>query len=259
MVIVFLSIVAIGAVVMSYQSSALRRASTRSQYGFEAVEICESAINEAAHDVGFPNVFPTAVFDATVPPQPPSPSPPATPAPPIPSKLGDWMMRIASEDKAGLDSNFPGYNFQFRGVPAAAPPGVFVSMTWPTVTKPTAANNYQGSFAEFDTPTTLAIAQAQPGFKSLSKVKMVPLAWRRDYAGGRWQNWGVVHYSVRAEFDDGRSVAARTMHVDRMFSIYAHFKAAGVDQPGESAAADTDQFLHFVPSHRNLKTVILRR
>src|SRR5437870_4763754 len=61
-VMVFLAIVGVVAITVSYQSSSVRRSNYKSHYGFEAVEVAESAINEAAVQVGMAHVFPTATF-----------------------------------------------------------------------------------------------------------------------------------------------------------------------------------------------------
>jgi hypothetical protein len=260
MVMVFLAIVALVSMVTSYQSRTVRRASIRAHHGFEAAELCESAINEAAAQVGFREVFPTAVFNEVPPPPPPPPPEPEVPPPPEPSDLGKWLMMISQEDETGLNAKFTGYGFKFRTVVGAAAPNnrIFVAMTWPEASRPTRANNYEGSLREIQVPKTVAIAQAQKGFISMSSVKVAPLAWRRDYAGGRWQDWGVVHYKVRVEFNDGKVAIPRTMHVDRMFSLYFHFPEAGIDDPAENGASSTTLFVHYVPSYRNLRTVILR-
>ena len=251
MVMVFLAIVGVIAIVTSGQASFVRRASVRSHYGFEAVEICESAINEAHNQVVFEDIFPSPPF----------------------SNLQDWGVKIATND-TNIGAGYPGYTFNFRPLldsTTKAPTGgqLFVSMLWPADKRPTKANNYQGFLKIYNTPSTSANGAAMAGFKSLTPVKMSVLSWRRDFpeGGKAWQDWGVLHYETACTFDDGKSSITRTMSVDRMFTLYAHTIALrpdtidGVPVSPDPEAAETDPlkiFFHFIKSRSNLKTVIIR-
>lgn len=265
MVVVFLSIVAVVAVATSYQTSFIRKGTARSYFGFEAVEICDSAINEAAGQVNLTDVFPTSDFP----------------------DMRAFFIALSNDDQAALNAGWggKGYQFQFRNVRKSAtdpsPPRkadgsptngrLFTCMLWPTGKRPTSANNYGGSLKTYDVPQTRAMAQGLFGFKSLSQVKMSVLAWRRDFAGKFWQDWGVLHFEVTAEFDDGRNKATRTIETDRMFSLFVHSLATGKDHPTEpDPPADENNptpqevlngkmiFYHYIQSRSNLRTVITR-
>lgn len=276
MAMVFLAVVGILAFITSGQSGFLRRASVRSHYGFEAVEVCESAINEAHTKVVFADVFPDPPF-------------------------GDFQVfcnRIAmNEDTQLTQANYPGYTFKYRDVkdstgaalvnaptpvllpsgnvsldaigapiiqPRTRPYKLFTAMLWPQDKRPHQSNNYTGFLKSYPVPAALASAQTLSGFKSLSDVKMSVLSWRRDYEGNVWQDWGVLHFEVKCVFDDGRVTTSRTMHVDRMFTLYAHTPAVDAHAPpdppapNEVGAGPYDIFVHFIKSRSNLKTVIIR-
>ena len=277
MVVVFLAIVGILAFITSGQSAFVRRTTVRSHYGFEAVEICESAINEAHTQVVFGDVFPDPTF----------------------ANLQPFCNRVSVNEDLQLNStNYPGYTFHWRdvkdgttdqplvgvptpqldpngnlvldaiGAPVLAPRNralkLFVAMSWPEDKRPAKSNNYTGFLKSYAAPASLASAQNVVGFKSLSNVKMSVLSWRRDYAGIEWQDWGVLHYEVTAKFDDGRTALSRTMHVDRMFTLYAHTPSVDAHAPpdppaaNEAGAGPYDIFVHFIKSRSNLRTVIIR-
>lgn len=242
MVMVFLAVVAIIAIATSTQSSFVRRASVRSHYGFEAIEVCESAINEAHAQVVFRDVFPSPPF----------------------GNLKSWAVAIATNDVAALSASaYPGYTYHFRNFLDAneveTGAKLFVALSWPEDKRPHKNNNYQGFLKQYDVPGSLANGQSLPAFKSLSKVKMSVLSWRRDFVGIAWQDWGVLHYEVACTFDDGKSSVTRRMFVDRMFTIYAHTIGLGNDDPpNENGANPADIFLHFIKSRSNLKCVIQR-
>src|SRR5436309_2597973 len=64
MVMVFLSVVSVLSIATSVQSSGVRRLQSRSQLGFEAVELCDSAINEASQQLEWTHIFPSSRFGA---------------------------------------------------------------------------------------------------------------------------------------------------------------------------------------------------
>lgn len=276
MAVVFLAVVGILAFITSGQASFVRRASLRSHYGFEAVEVCESAINEAHTKVVFKDVFPDVPFQ----------------------NFQSFCTRVAVNEDVQLDANYPGYKMFYRkvtdgatnqpiegamvpvldasgnvsltalGIPAIEPRNralkLFVSMSWPEDKRPHLSNNYAGFLKSYDATASLVNAQTLTGFKSLSTVKMSVLQWRRDYAGIFWQDWGVLHYEVTCKFDDGQTALTRTMHVDRMFTLYAHTPSVDSHQPPDPPGADPgpagpfDVFVHFIKSRSNLRTVIIR-
>ena len=245
MVVVFLGFVAIVALATSFQSSSLRRMGSRSHLGFEAIELCDSAINEAAAKVTMQDVFPADVFKNT---------------------MKDFCIDLFNDDKAKLDANYPGYKMRYRAVldrntQSQLPPPrdwIFISMTWP--------KEYQ---KKFKPEQTIAAAALLPGLKTyVAEVWMRPLSWRRDYAGQTWQNWGVLRYETSVTLDDGTRPVTRTMFVDRMFTVPAAFLAlnsagqpivdpvTGLAQVSQAATTWLD--LGFQKSNRNLKTVIKR-
>jgi len=254
-VMVFLSIVALSATVTSFQSTTVRRANTRSLYGFEAVDLCEAAISEAANTIDFADVFPSSDFP----------------------DLQVFLAKLESDDESGLKNSHPNYEFNFRDVfnrpvsdPSNPPAGskigrIFVAMRWPSQKRPTKANNYQGCLKTIETPLTKDMAKNVHAFKSLSPVKFSVLSWRRDFAG-QWQDWGVLHYEVSIAFDDGVSRLGRTVQVDRMFTVFMHTNAMVSDDPSEPPlnsvpASDPNAnhvYVHFIQSRHNVKTVILR-
>jgi len=243
LVVVFLGIVVMVTFATSYQASFVRRATDRAQFGFEAVEICESAINEAAKQVVFGDVFTSTDFP----------------------DMKEFLTHIVLDEEDELNAGWPDYTFHFRNLLSGGVPNgdkLFVSMMWPDDERPTAANGLAGFKKEFTTPTTIANAEALTGFQSITPVKMSVLSWRRDYAGVQWQDWGVLHFEVTVNFDTGRQKVTRTLHVDRMFTIYAHTISVGIDEPTEQPFLDANDvfhvFLHFLKSPSNLRTVILR-
>jgi hypothetical protein len=223
MVAIFLVLVAIVALVTSFQSRTLRGISSRSHRGFEAIEVCDSAVNEAAQQLEFQHVFPPSAF----------------------ADFKKFILLVSDEDRSGLESGYAGYGFQFRDVLDDSPTPrklgeIFASMTWPS-----------GYEIRFQAPRTAAVAASLPGFKGpLAPVKARPVAWRRDWVGVQWQDWGVVRYQATATFMDGRFPVTRTLFVDRMFSLQADADPA--DASGRAI------LLSFIRSARNLKTVIER-
>jgi hypothetical protein len=274
MVVIFLAIVGLIAISVSSQSSFVRKTTARSFYGFEAVEVCESAVNEAHEQVqkqGMASVFP----------------------PSITNDVTGWCKAVSGNDMGKLRGQYGAGGFTYKGRPVIGGAGeLFTVMMWPEAQRPTKANNYRGKIKDLDVPLTTANAQKIPGFKKLSKVELSVLAWRRDHpeSVSAWQDWGVLHYRVSAEFDDGKNTVTRTMHVDRLFSIYAHFRggecppgapcppvplpcSAVAGQPlidphgppddpavraAEAGGCPDSIFVHWITSRANLKTVILR-
>jgi hypothetical protein len=255
-VAVFISIVAGLVMVLSGQSSGVRRANARSHHGSECVEFCASAINEAAAQVDMGDVFPGAGAGGSGPF----------------GNMQAFLLKVSSEDEAGLKANYPGYGFDFRNLTSSGTTGrIFVSMTWPDNVTPTKANGYSKYLKQYNAPHTESTVAGQLNSKGaplykISPINMSVLAWRRDFAGVQWQDWGVLHFVVTTTYDDGNAPPViRTMHVDRMFTIFAHTIATGPDCPpdaAEAAAAAANDvfsiFLHYIQSQRNLKTVILR-
>jgi hypothetical protein len=254
-VVIFISIVAGLVMVISSQGSTVRRANARSFHGSECVELCASAINEAAAQVKFGDVFPGAQGGGGA-----------------FTDIKSVFRKVSDEDEAGLNAGYPGYRFQFRNLVASGTAGrIFVSMTWPDNVTPTKANGYSKFLKSYNAPHTEASIAGQKNSKGaplyrVSSVNMSVLAWRRDFAGVQWQDWGVTHFVVTANYDDGSNpVVTRTLHVDRMFSIFAHTIATGQTCPPDpkvaAAMAANDRFtifMHFIKSQRNLKTVIVR-
>lgn len=273
MVMVFLAIVGLIAIATSSQSSFVRKTTARSFYGFEAVEVCESAVNEVHSTVQMKDLFTANVV----------------------TNLQAWCLALIENDIPKLQGTFGEYQYLTRPVIKAdgTPDGrqLFVCMMWPEANRPLKANNFRGKLFERKADTAETNAKSLPGFKKLSPVEVSVLSWRRDKPpGGAWQDWGVVHYRVSAEFDDGKNTVVRTMHVDRMFSLYAHFRGgecppgnpcpggpvpcsavAGQPKidphdppdPADVRAAEANEcpdkiFVHFLKSRSNLKTVILR-
>src|SRR5262245_840290 len=120
--------------VISYQSSTVRRANQRSHFGFEAIEIAESAINEAAAQVSFADIFDPTVFN--------------------PSNDGYrhfFVDLITNDDEAGLNA-LSGYKFFFRDVKRTdntVAGRIFTAMRWPVNTLPTALPNYGGFLKQY--------------------------------------------------------------------------------------------------------------
>ena len=255
---IFLAVVACVALAVSYQSSAVRRANTRTHYGFEAIEIAESAINEAAGQVVVTDVFPTSDFD-----------------------LSNLIINQISTDDTGAENAMraqygsKGYQVNFRNVRDTSNNVVgriFVSLGWPASTLPTADPvNFSTGLKQYDVPTTRANAANVPGFLGVDKVEMSCLGWRRDWVLPNWQDWGVLHYKATVHFDDGKSQLTRSLHVDRLFSLYCHFVTGGActgitigtgppDDAEEQTTPDYCKlYVHFIKSRRNLKTVILHQ
>jgi len=242
---------------ISYQSAAVRRSNARTHFGFEATEIAHSAICEASAQVAMTDVFPSSD---------------------IPD-LQAFFTSVATDDMGSLNSKYAGYKAVGRivrdGSGNPLPQQLFVAFTWPEAKRPAPSNGFKGFLQQYDATQTLTNCKNVYGFKSLSKVSMSVLGWRRDFAGVQWQDWGVLHYSCTVVFDDGNGVVTRTLHQDRLFAVYAHTVQDGKDvppDPGEDATfaayaasgnnnTTTDAshiFLHFIKSQRSLRTVIQR-
>jgi len=244
MVVVFLGFVAIVALATSFQSGGLRRMVIRSHVGFEAVEICDSAVNEAWAQVGIKDLFPESVFTVG-----------------SDSYMKHLCVNVGDEKIDELKKAYPGYEFQTRivynGVPPSGTPlpppdnRIFVCMKWPKEYTKT-----------YKVPQSAAVAATVSGFKGpLPDVKMRPLTWRRDFAGNTWQNWGVARLEATASLEDRGTTVTRTMYVDRMFTLPTSWAVGTYPNlvAVESKPADpATLWIQFRKSTRNLKTVIKR-
>src|SRR5688572_18603588 len=164
MVVIFLAIVGLIAISVSSQSSFVRKTTARSFYGFEAVEVCESAINEAhAQITDSTHIFP----------------------PQIANDMDGFCRAIARNEMGKLRGQYASGGYVYKGRPVIGGTGeLFTVMMWPEATRPTKANNYRGKLRDYKVPQTLANAQKLVGFKKLSDVELSVLAWRRDRPAG---------------------------------------------------------------------------
>lgn len=225
LVVVFLACVGVVALIVSSQSSALRRMGGNVHRGFEVLEICDSAVNEASSAVEVAHVFPPAKFP----------------------DLAGFFRMIANDDAASqmqLKGGFAGCTFQFRAVRDARTRKqvgeIFTSMTWPRTAE-----------VKLATPETARVAARLPGFSGpLAPVRVRPLSWRRDWVGSNWQNWGVLRFEATATVLQGKVPVTRTLFVDRLFTL-----PVDVDPSDPDGMEPT---VGFVKSTRNLKTVIRR-
>lgn len=230
MVGIFLLFVGIIAFAVSYQSSSTRSYIGRTQHGYELVELCDSAINEAGGQLDvLKQIFPDNLFG--------------------PQRFKDWLVAIATEDEQAAKQALPTHTFQFGDLvdPQTRQPKekIFLSMKWPADFK-----------IEFDCPKTAALASNLRGFKGpLGKVTARVLMLRRDFVGGMWQDWGVIQYKVTCQMEDNGRVLTRTMYADRMFALTVDFDPAGL---GGMPPTISDIYINATRSDRNLRTVIER-
>lgn len=221
LVVVFLTCIGVVAMMVSNQSSNLRRMGAHVHRGFEVLEICDSAVNEASSALEVTHVFAPATFP----------------------DLAGFFRQVANDD-ARLKSGFPGCTFHFRAVRDARSKKqvgeIFTSMTWP-----------KSAEVKLATPETARVAGRLPGFVGpLAPVKVRALSWRRDWVGSNWQNWGVVRFEATASVMQGKVPVTRTLFVDRLFTL-----PVDVDPTDPNGMSPT---VGFVKSTRNLKTVIRR-
>lgn len=228
LVAVFLAFVAVIAIATSYHGQQVRSQIGRSHHGYELVELCDSAISEAAAQLVMETVFPKATF----------------------GDMKALLLGIAQEDEAALTAAIPGgYKFRFGDVLDATnkqPKGkIFIALEWPATFK-----------FELDVPKSRDLAAKIPGFKGpLEKVTGRVLTYRRDFVGNLWQNWGVVQYKIKASMEDGNRVISRTMYVDRMFALRVDYDPRAL---AGMPAVVKDLYINWASSERNLRTVIER-
>lgn len=231
MVGIFLLFVAIIAFGVSFQGQFTRTFIGRSHHGYELVELCDSAINEAGGRLDvLKDLFPDALFG--------------------PARFKSWLVAMATEDEPAMNAALPGgFTFKFGDLVDAstlAPKEkIFLYMKWPKDFK-----------VEYDVPQTAALAAKLPGFKGpLGKVTARVVMLRRDFVGGMWQDWGVVQFKVSATLEDNGHLLTRTMYADRMFALTVDFDPAGL---GGMPPTISDLYINAVRSDRNLRTVIER-
>lgn len=225
LVVVFLACIGVVALMVSSQSSSLRRMGSQVHRGFEVLEICDSAVNEASSAVEATHVFEPRTFP----------------------DLAAFFRMVANDDPASqaqLKGGFAGCTFHFRPVRDAKSRKqigeIFASMTWAKTAE-----------VKLATPETARVAALMPGFSGpLVPVRVRPLSWRRDWVGANWQNWGVLRFEATATILQGKVPITRTLFVDRLFTLPVDVDPTDADGMNPTVG--------FVKSTRNLKTVIRR-
>jgi len=250
-VVAFLTFVAIVSLALSFQSSGLRRMQAQSAFRYFALEIAESAINEAASQVTLGDIFPSSVFGGRLGGQDSDGS----------NKGFFWA--IAAEDVDRLKEFCQGGDcVETRKLTASNPEDkdreLFAAFRF----------NPELTTRQFTTPLTQVIADKVPGFKSITPVTMRPLVFRRilvpddaapmvpnptpaqmQRARTRWENYGVLQYKCTVTMKGAFGDFSRLMIVDRLFTIeLAGCADAGVGIPCPLA----------IYSDKNLKTVAAR-
>lgn len=227
MVAVFLAFVAVIALATSFHGQMVRGQIGRSHHGYELVELCDSAIDEAGGQLALRDVFPQSPF----------------------GNFKAFLLGVSLEDEAAVNAAVPGYKPFFGDVidpiSRQSKGKVFLSLGWP-----------QSFQIVKQVPEAEKMAARLPGFKGpLGPVTGRVLAWRRDLVARRWQNWGVVQWKVTASMSDGSRTIGRTMYVDRMFSLVVDYDPAGL---AGMPPVVKDLYITWLRSNRNLRTVIER-
>ena len=194
MVSIFLLLVGIIAIGVAFQNQFTMSSISRAQHSYELVEICESAIEECAAQIGQDDVFPPSIFQ---------------------NQMKDWMFAMYTDDENALKAALPGFTVSMGSLldkkGGNLVTKIFLSMQWP--------DSY--NVPNKPTPNAAAMAARVPSFKGpLAPVSCHPVTFHRDFYQGLWQDWGVLEFTATATADEGGGrTATRTVSVDRLFAL----------------------------------------
>lgn len=189
-VVASILVLAIIAGVISFSTSGLRRAHARAELSTLAIEIAESAIDEAAQALTIEQVFDRATF----------------------GDISTLMDRI----RDGVD--IPGVSADWREIryQSGRTERLFEAFTFP--------------FRAFTIdPATARRHHAQVvGPRDVTPVIVRPLRFRREHytMGSRWVNWGIVQLSCVVSAGGALGKVTREVTVDRLFKLRAFMNPA---------------------------------
>jgi hypothetical protein len=223
-VVVFLAIIAVIAFFVSQFSQSMRSQISRSHHGYELVELCDSAINEAGAQITEQDIFPPGTF----------------------GDYKNFLFGVYMDDAAFLTQTLNGYTpIMGKLVDPSGQPKeqIWCGMTWP--------KDYK---IEKPVPRTEEMAKSIGSFKGpLGNVTARVVVFHRDYVKQMWQNWGIVELKISASADDNGHTITRTMYADRMFALNVIPKITAGMPPSIDVL-----YVSFNRSDRNLRTVIER-